>query len=572
MPRTYTVREYLLERLAGLGVRQVFGVAGDYNLGLLECIASRADMTWVGTANELNAAYAADGYARTGAIQAGVQGAWPQLGAVVTTLGVGELSAFNGIAGSYAESVPVVQITGAPATSVAAAGADLLHHTFSDGDLGRFARAYTAVTCASAWLTPENAAVEIDRVLRTCLERRRPVHLTLQSDVGTAPCAAPSGSLSALTATMPLPKVTAFANKVRDVLAAVSGPDAVVVLAGPHAVRPDVASPLRRLVREADLRAVTLHRGKGALDESHPRFLGLYAGELSGTAARDAVEKADVIIAVGGFSRAGVVPFSAGPRPDQLVIDLAPQIARVGDDEFAPVPIGEAVRELAGLLTQRREPDQPAVATADDASCAEASAQPSEPLGQQHLWSAVGQFLRPGDLLIAESGTSYYGALGTRLPHDAGFLGQGVWASIGYGLPATLGAQLAAPDRRAVLVIGDGAFQFTAQELGTFARHALNPVIIVVDNDGYSIERALHGPEADYNDIVAWDWARVPAALGLGGAAVFRADTVGTLRDALSAARDHPDQPTFIQAVLPRLDVPPFLSTITRAVAARNAY
>ena len=113
----FTVGDYLLARLAEIGIRHVFGVPGDYSLAFLDHIMDSEQITWVGNANELNAAYAADGYAR-------VNGA----GALLTVYGAGELSAINGIAGAYAEYVPVIHVVGAPATSAQRARA-LVHHT-----------------------------------------------------------------------------------------------------------------------------------------------------------------------------------------------------------------------------------------------------------------------------------------------------------------------------------------------------------------------------------------------------------------------------------------------------------
>src|SRR5262249_30270913 len=179
----FTVGDYLISRLTEIGITRVFGVPGDYNLAFLDHIVGSAELAWVGSANELNAAYAADGYAR-------VAGA----GAVVTTYGVGELSAINGIAGSYAEYVPVVHIVGAPSTGVQRAGA-LVHHTLGDGDFEHFARAHAEVTVAQAYLSAGNAAAETARVLATLLRERRPGYLVIPADVATAPAERALGPL-----------------------------------------------------------------------------------------------------------------------------------------------------------------------------------------------------------------------------------------------------------------------------------------------------------------------------------------------------------------------------------------
>ncbi|WP_264766429.1 thiamine pyrophosphate-binding protein, partial [Klebsiella pneumoniae] len=138
MQPTYTIGDYLLDRLVDCGIDRLFGVPGDYNLQFLDRVIAHSALGWVGCANELNAAYAADGYAR-------IKGA----GALLTTYGVGELSALNGIAGSYAEHIPVLHIVGAPSTGAQQRG-ELLHHTLGDGDFRHFARMSEQITCSQA--------------------------------------------------------------------------------------------------------------------------------------------------------------------------------------------------------------------------------------------------------------------------------------------------------------------------------------------------------------------------------------------------------------------------------------
>src|SRR3989338_10737001 len=160
-----TIGDYLLLRLKELGIDDIFGVPGDYNLGFLDQIAAYKGMEWIGTCNELNGAYASYGYAR-------IKG----VGALVTTFGVGELSAINGIAGAYAEYVPVVHIVGVPATSIRA-NKSMVHHTLGDGRFNVFSDMYADITMAQTLLSENNAAAEIDRVLTVCWLKKRPVYI-----------------------------------------------------------------------------------------------------------------------------------------------------------------------------------------------------------------------------------------------------------------------------------------------------------------------------------------------------------------------------------------------------------
>jgi indolepyruvate decarboxylase len=171
-------------------------------------------------------------------------------------------------------------------------------------------------------------------------------------------------------------------------------------------------------------------------------------------------------------------------------------------------------------------------------------------------------------VVVADQGTSFYGMAAHRLPRGVTFIGQPLWGSIGYTLPATLGAGLAHPDRRPVLLIGDGAAQLTVQELGVFSREGLSPVIVVVNNDGYTVERMIHGKTAPYNDIVRWNWADIPNALGVTNHLTFRAHTYGELDDAFVAAAEHQDRMVLIEAVVPRLDIPELLTDLVQPTSA----
>ena len=174
MSESITVAQYLFTRLRQLGVESMHGVPGDYNLDLLDYVEP-SGLNWVGNANELNAAYAADGYAR-------IKG----LGAIITTFGVGELSAINAIAGAYAEFAPVVHIVGIPARDVQD-GRLLIHHTFNDGEYRRFADMHARVTSAQACLMdPLTCAQQIDDTLSHCLLRSRPVYIQVPMDMVAA--------------------------------------------------------------------------------------------------------------------------------------------------------------------------------------------------------------------------------------------------------------------------------------------------------------------------------------------------------------------------------------------------
>ena len=519
-PRITTVAGYLLTRLAEAGVRSVFGVPGDDNLPVLDAVAARPGLAWISMATEQGAGYAADSYAR----QRGI-------GALVTTFGVGELSAMNAVAGAYAESVPVVHIVGTPAVA-ARESSVTLHHNLPGRDYGHFARMAAEITAAQADLRAATAPEEIDRVLSTALRTSRPVYLTIPADVADLPVLAPAGPLPRAGRGPDPAVVAAFTGRVRRMLAAA---DSVSLLVGHLASRHRATSQVRELAVAGNLPVAVLSTAKGDFPESDPRFAGLYAGPASGKRARVAVEDADVLVTAGvmlaGTGLGGAHQLPAGRR-----IDLAAEQASIEGTVYPGIGLRQSLAVLAAAV--RAMPprtglaDLPPLETAPEAR--------GGPLTQRSLWARVQDFLRPSDLLIADQGTAFYGAAGLTLPDGAALIGQPLWASIGWSVPAALGASLAAPDRRVVLVAGDGAMQQTAAELGILLGQGLAPVIIVLNNGGYTVERAIGQPDAGYHQIPAWDWTALPAAVGPAASPVaLRAVTSHELAWALNAASYH---------------------------------
>jgi indolepyruvate decarboxylase len=564
-PAMTTVAGYLLTRLTEAGVISVFGVPGDYNLGILDAITGRPSMAWVGMATEQGAGYAADSYAR-------LRG----LGALVTTFGVGELSAINAIAGAYAESVPVVHIVGTPALRARLAG-ETLHHNLPGTDFGHYARMAAEVTEAQADLRASTAPAEIDRVLRAALRTSRPVYLAIPADVAGAPVPAPAGPLVAAgqesTAAQAVAHAAAaFGRHARRVLGAASSAS---LLVGHLASRHGVTAQVRELAAAGDLPVAVLSMAKGDFPESDPRFMGLYAGAASAKRARLAVEDTDVLITIGVTLADTVTGGGTHQLPeDHHRIDLAPGQARIGGAVYGGIDLRQALAVLTQAVRVSQVPARADLADAAEAwPAATAPADRAAPLTQQHLWSAVQEFLLPGDLVIADQGTAFYGAAGLTLPDGAKLIGQPLWASIGWTVPGALGASLAAPDRRVVLIAGDGAAQQTAPELGTLLAQGLAPVVIVLDNGGYAIERVIHSPSADYHHVPPWDWTKLPATVAKDTPVVARrAVTTRDLDAALLAADGAEGVPVLIEAVLGWVDAPPLLQDLARVLAVSDSY
>lgn len=548
--KTPNVGDYLLHRLQQSGIRHLFGVPGDYNLQFLDSVIAHPEIAWVGCANELNAAYAADGYGRCNGAAA-----------LLTTFGVGELSAINGIAGSYAEYVPVIHIVGAPASQAQQQG-DCVHHSLGDGDFGHFLRMAQEVSVASAVLTAENAVAEIDRVISEALTQHRPGYLLLAVDVAAAEISLPEEKITAADNHQQV--AAAFADAAERLLAPAQR---VALLADFLAARWQLQPQLEALRQLRAIPAATLLMGKGVLNEQQPGYVGTYAAQGSSDAVRQAIEDTDVTLCVGvRFTDTLTAGFTQN-LPAERVIDMQPFQATVAGEVFAPLSMQQALAALTPIYQRHcahwRLADAPEREESEQIAAAVIS--------QQAFWQAMQRFLQPGDIILADQGTAAFGAAALRLPQDAQLLVQPLWGSIGYTLPATFGAQTAQPDRRVILIIGDGSAQLTIQELGSMLRDGQQPIIFLINNDGYTVERAIHGAEQRYNDIAQWNWTALPQALSQECVAQSWRVSETVQLDAVMAQLMRNRRLSLVEVVMDKQDLPPLLRKVTAALHQRNS-
>lgn len=548
MQNPYTVADYLLDRLAGCGIGHLFGVPGDYNLQFLDHVIDHPTLRWVGCANELNAAYAADGYAR-------MSGA----GALLTTFGVGELSAINGIAGSYAEYVPVLHIVGAPCSAAQQRG-ELMHHTLGDGDFRHFYRMSQAISAASAILDEQNACFEIDRVLGEMLAARRPGYIMLPADVAKKTAIPPTQALALPVHEAQSGVETAFRYHARQCL---MNSRRIALLADFLAGRFGLRPLLQRWMAETPIAHATLLMGKGLFDEQHPNFVGTYSAGASSKEVRQAIEDADRVICVGTRFVDTLTAGFTQQLPAERTLEIQPYASRIGETWFN-LPMAQAVSTLRELCLEC------AFAPPPTRSAGQPVRIDKGELTQESFWQTLQQYLKPGDIILVDQGTAAFGAAALSLPDGAEVVVQPLWGSIGYSLPAAFGAQTACPDRRVILIIGDGAAQLTIQEMGSMLRDGQAPVILLLNNDGYTVERAIHGAAQRYNDIASWNWTQIPPALNAAQQEeCWRVTQAIQLAEVLERLA-RPQRLSFIEVMLPKADLPELLRTVTRALEARN--
>lgn len=511
---TKTVIQYVLSRLHDIGIADIFGVPGDYSFPINDAIATHPDMRWIGCCNELNSAYAADGYAR-------IKGA----GALCTTYGVGELSALNGVAGAYAEHLPLFHLVGTPNMPTQAARA-LMHHTLGNGEYDLFRKMAEPAACASAVMTPQTAAFETERLIYQALYHRRPVYMAFPADLANQPVTGDAAQIPP-----PRSNPDALEAAADAILAALDQAGSACVLPGILVVRLGLRSALESFIAASGLPFATMFMAKSVLDEQNPAYVGMYDGALMNEDVRRFVEESGLILNIGSpMTDFNTGAFTANLDPSRM-IEIRHHFTRVKGKAFPCVEMADLLALLAGRVKRRAERRQ------NVTSLGQPEGQDGEPISAAALYPRWANFLKPDDILIAETGTVSMGLGFARMPKGATFHNQTLFGSIGWATPAAFGAAVAAPGRRIVLVTGDGAHQLTAQEISQFHRFGLKPIVFVLNNSGYLIERLLcKDPAISYNDIAAWNYAALPHALGCEGWMTARVTTCAELDQALEAA------------------------------------
>ncbi|KAJ5287986.1 Pyruvate decarboxylase [Penicillium angulare] len=553
------VAEYLFRRLHEVGIRAVHGVPGDYNLSALDYLP-KCGLDWVGNCNELNAGYAADGYARVKGISA-----------LITTFGVGELSAVNAIAGAYSEFVPIVHIVGQPTTKSQKDGM-LLHHTLGNGDFDVFTKMSSAISCYVARLNdPQDAATLIDSAIRECWIRSRPVYVTLPTDIIYAKV---NGDRLKTPIDLSSPandpeKEDYVVDVVLKYLRAAKNP---IILVDACAIRHRALDEVHELVEASGLPTFVTPMGKGAVNETNENFGGVYAGNGSNAGVREVVESSDLILSIGAiksdFNTAGFTY-----RIGQLnTIDFHSNYVRVRYSEYPDINMKGVIRKVVKQMGKLNAAPAPSINNTLPKSEQTSN---SQTITHAWLWPTVGQWLNENDVVLTETGTANFGIWDTRFPANVTAISQVLWGSIGYALGSCQGAALASKElqnRRTILFIGDGSLQLTVQEISTMLRNKLNPIIFVICNEGYTIERYIHGWDASYNDIQTWDHVGIPKVFGAQSG--YKGYRIKTRDELLKLFADQSfcvsDDLQLVEVYMPRDDAPAALKSTAEAAAKRN--
>lgn len=510
MRGTTTVGEYLIHRLQELGARHVFGVPGDYVLGFYNQLVE-SDLQVIGTCTEIGAGFAGDGYAR-------VNG----LGVVCITYCVGGFNALNAVAGAYAEKSPMIVISGAPGLGERAKS-PLLHHKVRDFNTQR--EIFDRVTVAAVSIEDADRAPElIDDTIDLCMRHKRPVYIELPRDIVEQPCRQPEPWV----AQKPKSDPDALREAVEEASEMLRAAKRPVILGGVEIHRFGIQGPFLKLVERSGYPVAATLLGKSIITETHPQYIGIYEGALGREDVRKTVERADCVLILGAFMtdiNLGIYTANIDPA---RTINATSERTGIKHHVYEDVKLvhfieGLAKAKLGPSKVHTIKPPQappPFKAKKDAATTV------------QRFFQRLNHYLDKDHIVIADIGDSLFGAADLTIQRRTEFLSPAYYTSMGFAIPAALGAHMARPRLRPIVIVGDGAFQMSSQELSTIARYKLNPIVFVLNNKGYSTERFIH--DGPYNDIHNWAYHRITDLLCSGWSCEVK--TEEELEDALATA------------------------------------
>lgn len=516
-----TIGDYILKRLKELNIKHIIGEPGDFNLEFLEQISEDDEIEFIGMSNELNAAFAADGYANENGISA-----------LMTTYSVGDLNALGGIAGSVAEHRPIIIISGTPPL-FAMRERKMTHHTLADGDYENVRRAMNEFVDDSVLITHENAKYEIDRLIERAVRYSKSVNIELPSNIAYLDIEIEDDlkPIEKKKTKSDEERLEAAAKKIAQRFENAKNP---VVLIDEAVDRYDVADKVLELIERAQVPFAALATAKAYYNESHPLYLGIYQGDESDEGVQEKIENSDFLISIEPvFMQANNGEFTSKLPEDAIIINA--DYTKVGEEIFEAVYVNDLVDLSLKNLSQREK-----IESVNQTKEKEFNFEADKLIRQEDFYAQIARYFKENDVVYGETGTASHGLTEIKIPDGVKLVRSQIWGSIGAMLPMQMGAMLASPEKRHILFIGDGSFQVSAQALSRMIYNKQNPIIFLIDNDGYTIERYIMGMKRDYNDIPKWDYSLLPQAFSKGQSNMKTAEarTQGELEEILKTLDD----------------------------------
>lgn len=485
-----SIGQYLLNRLYDAGVKHIFGVPGDYVLGFYDLMI-KSPIQHIGTTREDSAAFAADGYARC-----------LGMGALAVTYGVGALNTVNAVAGAYAESSPVIVISGAPGVSEQRDD-PLLHHRFGPFTFQR--EIFERITCAAVVINdPAIAFRQIDHAIAAARRFCKPVYIEIPRDL-------------VMVEGYPMPSETmeqyvsdeiALSEAIAETTELIAKSLSPMIIAGVELHRRGLQRALVELVERAHLPIVATLSGKSVIAERHPAYLGVYEGAMSSENARYMVEQSDLLLMLGvTLNDIDTGIYTAKLDPHHMIRAALNEVV-ISAHRYPRITLADFITALVSSIKTCSE----GFLSTPVAMAALDFPKPNRPMTTLRLIERLNQALSTDMVVVCDVGDCLFASIDLRVHEQSEFLASSFYTTMGFAVPAALGAQIACPDHRVLILVGDGAFQMTGTELSTHARLSLNPIVVVFNNGGYSTERCiLEGP---FNNIGSWHFDRLGEVFG----------------------------------------------------------
>ena len=508
-----TVAEFLIERLENAGVKHIFGVPGDYVLHFIQQVSQTDKIKFVNTTDENHAGFAADAYARINGI-----------GCVCATYNVGALKLCNSVAGAYAERSPVLVISGSP--GLKERNDDfLLHHVVKGFD--NQLKMFNHITCHSVILDDATTAGwKIDQALEMLKHYKQPVYIELPRDVADQPI-----RYDVYRQGTPVEHPSDEEN-LKEALAEISQwikeSKNPVIMAGVQVARFGLGGALVRFAERHNIPMVTTLLSKSTINEHHALFAGVYCGnQTSQDSLRKLVDDSDCLLIFGEMLTDMMLGFQSPKFAKRQTVSCSIEELKIRNHSYTDVRFLDVCNNLfksdlgkkeTPILPAHKE-SEPFVVKADTK------------ITTTRFFEKIDDMLTDQMAVVADIGECLFGAAELTVSHHH-FISPAFYCSMGPAIPGALGLQMAKPHLRPIVLVGDGAFQMSVTELSTILENKLNPIIFVLNNQGYTTERFLL--DGDFNNIRNWDYHKVTEMLR-GGQGV-KVETEEQLEAAVSAA------------------------------------
>ena len=500
---------HIFDLLYRQGVQHAFGIPGDFALTLYDALAESSIEPIVMT-HEPSVGFAADAYSR-------LRG----LGLAVVTYSVGGLNMVNAVAGAYAEKSPLIILSGSPGIQERQEK-DLLHHKVKTFETQR--RVYQEITIYSAILDNlATADLEIHRAIDYATTFKRPVYLEIPRDLVYADIEEEKHLPPPIKQTDP----ATLEEAITETLVMLQQAQSPVLLVGVEVHRFGLQTQVVRLAEKLGIAVCSTMLGKSAFPEGHPQYIGIYNGEAGDPNVVKAVEESDCLLMLGVFmTDINLGMFTAHLEPKNTVYVTSERIA-IKHHEYHKVLFENFISTL------QSRPDLPHYDSSSIAPMQPRVSPTKGAISMGGLLYELNQFIDDRTLLVTDVGDTLFAADDIKMQSGTSFLCPAFYASMGFGVPGVIGAQLADPFRRAIALVGDGAFQMTGMELLTANRLGLKPIVIVVNNGSYTSLRSMGHQQSDFVRIADFDYALFADLVGGRG---FVAQTGAELHQALEQA------------------------------------